>query len=197
VINPHSWQKLSENNHIDHDRDSEERVFADVVWWDGIDSIHEDLRGVLVEGTLGIPNEGDILDDDFVIDVILALGVENSIWLNSIVKHTTLRDLLRLEAFVLWEVLSVVVTEVIVWDNTSKAETSTNKEVTHDRLESGLAWLEVASCKECTLLTSILNYGRVESILRGSIEVENTFLNSGNAVEDRGSKRLVVLDARH
>jgi hypothetical protein len=37
----------------------------------------------------------------------------------------------------------------------------------------------------------------VESVLRRTVKVENTFLNSSNAVEDRGSKRLVVLDASH
>ena len=44
-------------------------------------------------------------------------------------------------------------------------------------------------------MTSVLNDGRVECVLRGSIEVENAFLNSCYTVEDRSSKRLVILDA--
>ena len=195
VIDLHSREKLSKNDHVDHNGDGQKRVLTDVIWWNSVDTIHENLRWVLIKSTLWVSDERNILNNNLMVNVVLALRVEDGVWFNGVIKDTSLGDLLWLEAFVFREVLSIVVTKMVVRNNTSKAETSTNKEITHDSLEPGLSWLEVATSQKSSLLTGILDNSWVESVLRRTVQVKDAFLNSSNAVKDRSSEWLVVLDA--
>jgi len=51
------------------------------------------------------------------IDVFVSFWVENSVRSNCVIQNASLGDLFRLEAFVFLEVLSVVVTEMVVGDD--------------------------------------------------------------------------------
>lgn len=79
------------------------------------------------------------------IDFVSTLGVKDLVTGHGIIEDTSLGDLLGLEALVFREVLSVVVTEMVVGDDRGEAETGSNEEVTHDGLEAGLARLEVST----------------------------------------------------
>ena len=100
-VNFHSSEKLTENNHIDHQRSGKERIFANVVGADGADTVHEDHGGVLVKSSLGVLNEWDVLDHNLVVNVVVTLWVEDFVSLDCIIKNSTLRNLLGLEALVL------------------------------------------------------------------------------------------------
>lgn len=53
--------ELSQEHQIKYDWCSEERVLAGVVQHDGVLAAHEDLRGVLIHGSLAVPDVGHIL----------------------------------------------------------------------------------------------------------------------------------------
>ena len=42
VVDRHSCEKFTQNDHVDHQWSCKERVFTDVVRRDGVDSVHED-----------------------------------------------------------------------------------------------------------------------------------------------------------
>jgi hypothetical protein len=123
VVDGHSGKKLTEDDHIDHQWSGKEGVLTDVVGRDGVDTIHENGGGVLIKSSLGVLNEWDILDDDLVVDVLVVLWVQNLVGSNGVIKHSSLGDLLGLEALVLLEVLSVVVTEMVVGNNRGESDT--------------------------------------------------------------------------
>jgi len=75
TVDLHPGEELSEDNHVDHEGGSQERVLTDVVGGDGVDTVHEDRAGVLIEGTLRVLNKWDVLDDNFVIDFVVSLWV--------------------------------------------------------------------------------------------------------------------------
>ena len=117
VVNLHSGEEFSKNDHIDHEWSGEKGIFANVVGIDGADTVHEDHGGVLIEGSLGVLHEWDVFDDDLVVDVVVTLWVKDLVSLDCIIKNSSLGDFLRLEALVLLEVLSVIVTQMVVGDN--------------------------------------------------------------------------------
>jgi len=134
--------ELSEDDKVEHERGSKERVLAGVVDGDGVAATHEDLRSVLVHGTLRVTDIRNILDDDAVVGV-LTFCVENAVSVNDIIDDRALGDLLGTELCRAAEVLSVVVAEVVVADDGADLETSADKEVSKDALDLGLARLEV------------------------------------------------------
>lgn len=197
IINFHSREELTENNHVDHERSRKERILAHVVRRNGTRSVHEDLAGVFVESALRILHERHVLNDDFVINFLFALGIKDLVGCNGVIEHTGLRDLLRLEALVLLKVLAVVVTEMVVGDTTRQTNTGANQEVTHDSLEAGLTTLEVATGDEATLLGSVSNDGGHKRVLGRAIQVKDLLLNSGDGVQDRRRKVTVLIDGSH
>ena len=117
VVNLHSGEELTKNNHVDHEWGGKEGIFANIVGVDGANTVHEDHGGVLVEGSLGVLHEWDVLDDNLVVDVVVTFWIKDLVAFDSIIKNSTLGNLLGLEALVFLEVLSVVVTQMVVGDN--------------------------------------------------------------------------------
>ncbi len=113
-VNLHSREKFSQHNHINHDWNGEERVLTDVIGGNSVYSIHEDFRTVLIEGSLRVSYEWDVSDDNIMVNIFVVSWVEDFISLNGVVKTTRFRDLFRLESFVFREVLSVIVSEMVV-----------------------------------------------------------------------------------
>jgi hypothetical protein len=184
VVDLHSSHELTEDDHIDHQWSGKERVLADVVGGDRVGAIHEDAAGVLVKGPLGVLNEWNILDDDFVVDVVVLLWVQKCVTFDGVIQHTSLGDLLGLEALVLLEVLAIVVTQVVVGDDSRESDAGTDQEVGHHGLETGLAGLEVGATKESTFLLSVLDDTWVERVLWRTIKVKDSLLNGSDAVDD-------------
>ena len=73
------------------------------------------------------------------VNVLIALRVEDGVRLDGIIKDSSLRDLLGLEALILGQVLAVIVSQMVVRHNTRESETCTDQEVAHYGLVSGLS----------------------------------------------------------
>ena len=58
-----------------------------------------------------------------------------------------------------------------------------------------MAGFEITTSKESAVLSSVLNNGWVESVLRGTVQVSHTFKDSSNTVKYGGWECLVGLDA--
>lgn len=165
VVDFHSSEELTEDDHIDHQRSGKERVLADIVGGDGVGTIHEDAAGVLIQGPLRVLNEWDVLDDNLVVNVVVLLWIQNCIGLDGVIKHTSLGDLLRLEALVLLQILAIVVSQVVVGDDGGESDTGADQEVGHHGLESSLAGFEVGAAEESTFLLGVLDDTWVEGVL--------------------------------
>ena len=75
IIDRHSCEELTQDDHVVHQWTGQEGIRAHGVCIDGVDTVHEDQGRVLIEGSLGILHEWNILDDDFVVDGIISLWV--------------------------------------------------------------------------------------------------------------------------
>jgi len=192
VVDLHSGEELSEDDHVVHERGGEEGVLADVVGGDRVGTVHEDLGGVLVHGSLGVTDEGDVLDDDFVVDFVVVLWVENFVRSHGVVEDSSLGDFLGLEALVFLEVLTVVVTEMVVGDAGGDSDSGTDEEVAHDGFETGLSRFEIGAGNETTVVSSVLDDGWVEGVLWRAVEVDALLLDGGNAVQHGGGELVVV-----
>jgi len=117
------------------------------------------------------------------IDVVISLRVQYFIWFDGIFQDRCFGDFLGLEALILLQVLSIIVSQMVIGDNWGKSETGTNQEITHHSLESSLSTLEIWTSNEGIIDSSILNYGRVESILWGTIKVSDLLFNGSNTIE--------------
>ena len=52
VVDLHSGEEFSKDDHIDHEWSGEKGVLAHVVGVDGVDTVNEDGAGVLIKGSL-------------------------------------------------------------------------------------------------------------------------------------------------
>jgi len=184
VVDLHPGEQLAEDDHIDHQGSGEERVLTNVVGGNGVGAVHEDAAGVLVEGALRVLHEGYVLDDNLVVDVVVAFGVQNRVGLDGIVENAGLGNLLGLEALVFLKVLAVVVTEMVVGDNGGESDTGADEEVRHHGLEPGLAGLEVRTAEEGSFLLGVLDDTWVECVLWRTVQVKHTLLDGSDAVDD-------------
>ena len=112
------------------------------------------------------------------INLVVIVWVENFIRLDCVIQYTCFRNFLGLEALVFLEILAVVVAQVVVRDNRGDPDSRADQVVAHDSLKSSLARLEVTAPEKPSLLLSILDDCRVESILRGSVQVKNLLLDA-------------------
>ena len=60
---------------------------------------------------------------------------------------------------------------MVVADARGQSQATANQEVAHDGLEAGLATLKVRASKKRIVLAGVLDYSRVESVLRGAIQI--------------------------
>ena len=87
---------LSQHHQIHHQRSSQQRILTRVVHGDGVQTAVEDLRGVLIQSTLAVSHEGDVLDHNQMVGVAI-VRVQDSVGGNHVVHHAGLGDLLRAE----------------------------------------------------------------------------------------------------
>jgi len=129
-------------------------------------------------------DEWNILDDDFVIDLVLSFWVKDFVGGKGIIKNSSLGDLLGLEAFVLLEVLSIVISQMVVRNNRLNFDSRANEEVTHDGLESSLSTLEVRSSDKTVLLLGIVDNSFMEGVLWRSVQIKNLLFDSSHAEDN-------------
>ncbi|KAH3669352.1 hypothetical protein OGAPHI_001473 [Ogataea philodendri] len=91
------------------------------------------------------------------------------------------------------QVVTVVVTQVVVRGNGAGSDTGIHQELGQNRLHFGLATLEVVSSNKGVVLVSKLNKTRNKSVLRTSVDVWNILQDTGNGENGTWSNLLVVL----
>jgi hypothetical protein len=151
---------------------------------------HEDLGIVLIKSTLVVTNSWHVLDDDAMIGVFTLL-VKNSVGGDHVIDDIRLGDLLGAELLLGAEVLSVVVTKMIVAGNSSELDTSTDQEVNKSGLHLGLTRLEVITTNERTMSLCKLDATRNKCILWRTID-ERCVLEDASNSEDGGRSNFLV-----
>ena len=61
-LDEYSFGDLCHDDQVKDNRGSKKRILTSVVQYDSVGTAHEDLRGVLVHGTLAVTNIGYILN---------------------------------------------------------------------------------------------------------------------------------------
>jgi hypothetical protein len=188
---------LSDNDKIDDQWRCEERVFANVEEGDGLVTAHEDLGIVLIQSTLVVSNSWHVLDDNSVIWV-LSWCVKDRVCLDHIVNYVGLGDLLGSELLLRAEVLSIIVTEVVVTGNGSELDTSADQEIDKSRFHLGLSRLEIITTNEGVVFLGELNGTWNESVLWRSVDERSAFENGSNSKDSGWSNFFVsLLDSLH
>lgn len=180
-----TFAQFGEDDEVEDEWGGEKRVFAGVVHGDGVVSSEEDLAGVLVEGSLAVADVGNVLDDDDVIRVFVGL-VQEAVGGDHIVHDVALADLLGAELLWCRQVLSVVVTQVVVADDGGRLESCGDEEVNHDRLHLGLTTLEVVSSDGDVVVNGEVDNSGHERVLWASVDVRASFEDTGNSEHARG-----------
>jgi len=183
--------ELSEDDEIGHERSSKKGVLASVVDSDGVHATHEDLRGVLIHSALAVTDIRDVLDDDAVVGLLARL-VEDAVAIDDIVDDAGLGDLLGAELSGRAEVLTIVVTKVVVRDDGSDLETSTDEEVGENALDLGLTTLEVITSHVDAIALSKLDDTRHEGVLRRAVD-EAILLEDGCDGKHGGRSDLLLV----
>lgn len=108
-----SFSQFGKEDQVKNDGSGQEGVFTDVVDGPGLSATKEDFGDVFIDSLLGVTSTGDVLDDDFVVGVF-ALTQDTGVGGKDIIGAGALGDLLGLEGVFLAQVLTVVVTKMVV-----------------------------------------------------------------------------------
>lgn len=192
-----SLEDLGEENQVENNWSGKERILTDVVADEGVLTVQEDRGDILIHGLLGVSSEGDVLDNNLVVD-FRGVGEENLVGGKNIVNAGLLGKLLRLELSLRGEVLSVVVSEVVVADDGLWLDSGGDEELGQGGLELGLSGLEIVTDNEDLVLLGELDDSRDEGILGRSVDV-GAVLGDGGEGKDSGGGNLwvVLLDGLH
>ena len=182
--------ELGQDDQVQDQGRGQEGILAGVVHGDGVASVHENLGNVLIQSTLGVTDSGDVLDDNQVIGV-LTLLVKDVVSSDHVVDNVRLGDLLGTELLGGRQVLAVVVTQMVVRGNGEGLDTGVDEEVDNDRLDLGLARLEVITSNVDLVTLSKGNASGNEGVLGGSVD-EGSVLQDGSNGEDGRGRDLLV-----
>jgi len=90
TVDFHSREELTEHNHVHHKGNGQEGIFADIVSADSISTIEENLGRVLIKSSLGVTDEGNVFNDNLVVNLVFTFGVKLRVSFNSIIEDTGL-----------------------------------------------------------------------------------------------------------
>jgi hypothetical protein len=169
---------------------SEETYTAGEDLRNGLVTTHEDLSIVLIKSSLVITNSWHVLDDNGVI-WMLAWTVKDSVGFDHVIDNVGLGNLLGAELLVRAQVLSIIVTKMVVAGDRGELDTSVDQEIDKSRLHLGLTRLEVVTANECTMLLSKLNGTWDEGVLWRTVDEWYAFKDGSNG-EDGGWCNLLV-----
>lgn len=145
----------------------------------------EDFRDVFVDGLLGVTSAGDVFNDDFVIGVFTLLH-QSGVGGDDIISAGLLGGFLGLEGLFGREVLTIVVTQMVVRDDGDGLKTSTSNNVNEGSLELSLTSLEVITDNEGVISDSQFNDTVDQSVLGTTVDEADTFEGAGSGVDDGG-----------
>jgi len=152
----------------------------------------------------GITNSGDMLDDDDVIRVLSSLvdfsGLlsqlggrleEDRVGSDHIIDDGRLGDLLGPELPLGAQVLSIIVTEMVVRRDGKRLDTGINEEFGQDGFDFGLTRLEIVSANESLVLLGKLDSTWDKGVLRSAVDVSTTFKDGSHGEDGRGRDFLM------
>jgi hypothetical protein len=156
----------------------------------------EDLRVVLVDGALGVANGGDVLDNNDMVGMFTlsnrnALGadlgslVKQAISINHIVDDAALANLFTLELPLSRQVVTIIVSEMVVGGDGERLDTRVDEEFGKDRLEFGLARLQIVTSDERLMTFSEVDDTGNKGVLRSTVDKGFTFENSSDSEKGR------------
>jgi hypothetical protein len=181
---------LSDENEIDNQRRSQERILADVEDADGLVTAQEDLRIVLIQSTFVVSDSRHVLDHNAMVRV-LALLVEDGVGSDHVIDHVGLGDFLGTELLLGAQVLAIVVAEMVVRCDGGELDTGVDEEVDKGGLHLGLARLEVVTADESLVLLGELDAARNKGVLGRTVDEGSTFENTSDS-EDGGRSNLLM-----
>ena len=190
-------RELSNEDQIEHNGSSQKGILAGVVDDKGVLSTHENLGGVLVHGPLGVTDVREVLDDDNVIRLLSGL-VDELVGLDHVIDNVALGDLLGPELLGSRQVLSVIVTEMVVASNGHGLNTRGDQPIDQNRLELGLTSLEVITTDGDVAAESHVQHTRDEGVLGRTVDVGAVLEDGSDGKEKRrGDLVLLTLDGGH
>lgn len=170
---------LGNNHQIDDQRRRQKGIFANIEQADGLMSAHENLCVVLVQRPLVVTYRRHILDHDGVVGM-LPRPVQHIVGLNHVVHDIGLGDFLGAKLPVRAQVLTVIVTQMVVAGNGGELDTGVDHEIHQSRLHLGLSRLKVVPTDESAMLLREVDYSRDKSILGGSVDERSVLQNTSD-----------------
>lgn len=170
---------------------------------DGGSATAEDLRVILVDGPLGVADGGNVLDNYNVVWMLaLTLGTglrsleQQPVRVDHVIHDAALADLLAPELPLRRKVMAIVVTKMVVRRDGQRLDTGINEKLSQNRLELGLARLEIVATDERLFMFGELDDTRNEGVLGSTVD-ERFALENRSDGEDRrrGNFRVRGLDS--
>ena len=190
----HTLAELAEDDQVQDQRRGQQRVFARVVHGDRVLPTHEDLAGVLVHGTLAVPNVRDVLDHHGMVRVFVFLE-HDPVRGHHVVDDVTLGDFFGAKLRRSTQVFPVVVPQVVVGDDADRFDPGADQEIHHDGLHLRLPTLEVVASNEDVEAFRQLDGAGHERVLRTAVDVGAVFQHGGDGKDGRrGDFRVAFLD---
>ncbi len=159
---------------------------------DGRPTAAEDLRVILVDSPLGVADGRNVLDNHDMIGVLaLALGTglggleQQPIRVDHIVHDAALADLLAPELPLCRKVLAIIVTKMVIRRDGQRLDTGIDEKLSQDRLELGLARLEIVTTDERLFTFSELDDTRNEGVLGSTVDERLALENRSNREDGR------------
>lgn len=118
-----SLEDFRQENEIENNRSSQERIFANIVQYVSLLSTEENLALVFIHSLLGISSVRNVLNNDFVVN-LRRFRVKNLVRSQNIVNAGFLADFLRSELSFRRQIHAVVVTKMVVRHNRLGLKTS-------------------------------------------------------------------------
>jgi len=116
-------EEFCHNNKIKDERRSEKGIFASVMDGDGIGTVHEDFADVFIKSSLGILYVRNIFDDNNMIWMFSFL-IEDIVGSHHVIHNVGFRDLLGAELRRCREILSIIVTKMVIRGDRDRLDTS-------------------------------------------------------------------------
>lgn len=182
---------LSDQDKINDQWRSQERILANIEDADGLVSTKENLRVVLIKSTLVVTHGWHVLDDDAMI-WMLALLVKDIVGSDHVVDNVGLGDLLGAELLLRRQVLAIVVAEMVVGGDGGQLDTGADEEVNESRLHLCLAGFEVVATDEGLVFVGEFNAAWHEGVLGRSVDERSAFEDTGNSEDGRWSDFFVA-----
>ena len=171
----YSLTKLSQDCQIKNDWRCKQWIFTCVVNDNRITTTHHQLTNVLIHCTFRIAHIWNILDHHCMIWMRLSLTIQDLVRIDHVIDNVRFRNFLASKLFRCHQIVSVIVSQMIVTNNRTRFDASADQKVDQYRFEFGLSRFEIITRDENLIAFSQFDQTRNECVLRWSIDVGRLF----------------------